>query len=272
MKIKVLLVLSIVGIATTERLCAQFDYPDEISVESPTTWMWAGSYGMIRLGKKVYWDAQFHYRTINTPETQYIGRLAQIYNRHAISVRFTDNFRAAWGGVLRLNFAAERNNPDVVYLRPEPRFWHEYVFAMPLMGRVTAYHRLRIEHRWSIGNAFDADWIYRDRWRYKFFLMIPINKPKMEPGAFYFAPDIEIITQTGKDANASFMEDLRFYPQVGYIANPRLKYGAAMMYTVGQRRNDPFAMTSRWVARLNVYWAIDARRFEEKIPESKFFD
>lgn len=246
-------------------------FPDEISVQSPTTWMWAGSYGMIRLGKRTYWDAQFHYRTINTLETQYVGRLAQIYNRHAINYRFTDNFRAAVGGVLRLNFAADRIDENTKYIRPEPRIWHEYVFAMPF-GRVTAYHRLRIEHRWSIGNNVNAEWLYRDRWRYKFFLMVPINKPKLEPGVWYFAPDIEIITQTGKDARSSFMEDLRFYPQIGYIANPRLKYGAAMMYTLGQSLNNPFNISSRWVLRLNVYWAVDARSFEEKIPISKYFD
>lgn len=251
---------------------AQRDFPESISVQSPTTWMWAGSYGMIRLGKKVYWDAQFHYRTINTEETRYVGRLVQIYNRHAINVQITDRFRAAWGGVLRLNFAAERDNPDINYMVPEPRLWHEYVFAMPLIGRVTAYHRFRIEHRWSIGNSVNAEWIYRDRWRYKFFLIIPINKPKMEPGAFYLAPDIEIITQTGADANASFMEDLRFYPQVGYVANPRLKFGASMMYTMGQDRIDPWDIDSRWVLRLNAYWSIDARGFEDKLPTSKFFD
>lgn len=245
---------------------------DEISIQAPTTWLWAGSYGMIRLGKRTYWDAQFHYRTINTPNTPYVGRLAQIYNRHAINYRVTDNFRVGVGGVLRFNFAADRDNPLIKPVVPEPRIWHEYVFAMPLVGRVIAYHRIRIEHRWSIGNAVDADWLYRDRWRYKFYLMIPINKAKLEPGTYYFAPDVEIITQTGRDARASFMEDLRFYPQVGYIHSPRLKFGAAMMYTMGQRLADPFELTSRWVLRLNVYWALDARRFEEKIPLSNFFD
>lgn len=97
---------------------AQHDYPESISVESPTTWMWAGSYGMIRLSERVYWDAQFHYRTINTEQTRYVGRLVQIYNRHAINVQITDRFRAAWGGVLRLNFAAEKDNPNINYMVP----------------------------------------------------------------------------------------------------------------------------------------------------------
>jgi hypothetical protein len=250
----------------------QAQYPAEISVAAPTTWMWAGSYGMIRVGKRTYWDAQFHYRTINTDNLPYVGRLVQIYNRHAINYRVTDNFRVALGGVMRFNFAENRDDPAINFVVPEPRIWHEYIWAVPLGSRIVAYHRIRIEHRWSKGNGVNADWIYRDRWRYKFYMMIPINKSRLEPGAYYFAPDIEIITQTGRDANASFMEDLRFYPQIGYIASPRLKFGAAMMYTLGQERNDPFAISSRWVARLNVYWALDARKFEDKIPRSKFFD
>lgn len=250
----------------------QLNAQSELRIQAPTTWMWAGSYGMIRIGERIYWDAQFHYRTINTDNVPYVGRLVQIYNRHAINYRVNDQFRVALGGVMRLNFAAERDNPMIKYLRPEPRIWHEYIWAMKPVGRVIAYHRIRIEHRWSIGNSVNADWLYRDRWRYKFFLMIPINKERLVPGAYYFAPDVEIITQTGRDARASFMEDLRFYPQVGYIHSPRLKFGAAMMYTMGQRLADPFELTSRWVLRLNVYWAIDARKFEDKIPISNFFD
>ncbi len=246
--------------------------PEALTVAEPTTWVWLGTYGMVRLTKNMFWDAQLHYRTVNTASVPFVGRSAQLYNRHAINYKVTDNFRVGAGGVLRINFAEDKSNPNTEYIRLEPRLWHEYVFAMPLSARIVAYHRIRIEHRWSKNNNVDADWLFRNRWRYRFFMMIPLNKGKLQPGAYYFAPDVELIAQSGQDARASFLDDIRLSPHFGYIHSPRLKFSAGMMYTTGQTLNDPFDLVSRWALRLNVYWAVDARKFEEKIPKSNYFD
>jgi hypothetical protein len=245
--------------------------PDTAQFDSPNTLLWLGAYGKFRLSDKLFWDAQFHYRTTDFEGTPYVGRLAQIYNRHALNYLFTPNFSASLGGVLRLNFSQNPGDPNFEDLRLEPRIWHEYLFSMPFTNFII-YHRVRIEHRWSQGNRVDADWIYRDRWRYKFYMAIPLNKPKLQPGAFFLTPDVEIIMQSGKRVVDSPLEDLRFNPTIGYIANPRVKYTAGMMYTLGQKLNAGYEYNTRWVMRFNVYISLDFRKFEEKIPEIYIYD
>lgn len=241
------------------------------SVRLPATnALWLGTYSKLRIADKFLWDAQFHYRTVNTENTPLVGRLAQIYNRHAISYMATRNFTMSLGGVLRLNFSPDPDNDAFRYLVLEPRIWHEYLFAVPF-SRFMVYHRLRIEHRWSRPNTVGADWVYRDRWRYKFYMTIPLNNDRLIPGTFYFTPDVEIIMQSGKTITFNPMEDLRIYPQFGYIYSSRVKYGAGLMYSTGQTA-DGYIYNSRWVVRINAYLSFDIRKFVDKIPEIKSND
>lgn len=237
----------------------------------PNTNLWMGTYGKFQLTEKLYWDAQFHYRTGGYEETPFVGRLEQIYNRHGLSYRFRPNFLVTVGGVLRLNFTPQPGNPNFEPVRPEPRIWHEYVWSIPYK-RVIVYHRIRIEHRWSIGNGVNADWIYRDRWRYKFFMVVPLFKPTLNAKTWFFTPDVEIIMQSGKPVGGSPLEDLRIYPQIGYVQNARYKYTAGLMYTTGQSLADPFQYGQRWVIRANVYVSLDFRKTADKIPEIRIFD
>ncbi len=247
------------------------DRPTSSITNPAQTSLWLGGYGKFRLGQKLFWDAQFHYRRNEFDGVQFIGRMGQIYNRHALSYLVTPNLSVSLGPVLRLNFTPDPGNPAFENVVLEPRIWHEYLFAMPF-PRFMVYHRIRIEHRWSRGNQIDADWIYRDRWRYKFYMIIPLNKRALVPGAFFFTPDVEIIMQSGSPIIDSPLEDLRINPSIGYIANPRIKYTAGMMYTTGQTLNNGAYYTNRWILRLNIYMSLDFRKLQERVPETKLFD
>ncbi len=233
--------------------------------------LWMGSYNKFRLSDKLFWRAEFHYRRGNYEGTPFVGRMAQIYNRHAINYLVSPNFSVSLGGVLRLNFTPDPGNDEFEPVVHEPRIWHEYLFVMPF-PRFQVFHRIRIEHRWSKSNRIDADWIYRDRWRYKFYMNIPINNRQLVPGTFYFTPDVEIIMHSGKQVIDSPLEDLRIYPSVGYIVNPRITYTAGLMYTTGQRLNDGTIYRQRWVIRINAYISLDFRKEEKKIPTIKLSD
>lgn len=245
--------------------------PEASQTRSPSSALWTGFYGKFRLSDKLFWDAQFHYRRVGDEDMRFIGRMGQIYNRHAINYLVSENFSVSLGPVLRLNFTPEPGNPDFEDIVLEPRIWHEYLFAMPF-PRFMIYHRIRIEHRWSRSNRVDSDWIYRDRWRYKFYMNIPLNNTKLVPGTFYFTPDVEIIMQSGKAITDSPLEDLRINPSIGYIANPRVKYTIGMMYTTGQNIDAGWDFSSRWVLRVNAYISLDFRKFETKIPEIRIDD
>jgi hypothetical protein len=245
--------------------------PSKSIVNAPTTGMWNGFYGKFRLTNKIFWDAQFHYRRVGDDQLDYVGRMAQIYNRHALSYLVNNRFSVSLGGVLRLNFTPEPGNSNFRNVVLEPRIWHEYLFAMPLWNSMV-YHRVRIEHRWSVGNATDAEWMFRNRWRYKFYMNIPLNKPRLMPGALYFTPDIEIIMQTGARVIDSPLEDFRVNPSLGYIFNPNVKFTAGVMYTTGQTLSAGYVYTSRWILRTNLYISMDLRKKQARIPSTRFFD
>jgi hypothetical protein len=198
--------------------------------EDPSTSLWLGSYMNFQLTDKLFWAGELHFRTTEYDNTPLVGRVAQIYNRHGIKYVASKNFSMTAGGVLRFNFTPQPGNTDFRVLTSEPRLWHEYLFAMPF-DRFMIYHRLRFEHRWNKSNLLDAEFNFRNRYRYKFLMKIPLNKRKLVPGAYYFSPDVELIMQSGKKVIGNPMEDLRIYPHFGYIINPRYGVSAGVMYT-----------------------------------------
>jgi|SRR5690554_16681 len=250
----------------------EYAIPDEAIQEDLGSYLWMGSYNKIRVGERLVWDAQLHYRRGNYNDVPFVGRMAQIYNRHALTYVFNPAFNASVGGVLRLDFTPTPGDETIENLILEPRIWHQYMFIMPF-GRVVLAHRLRVEHRWSRGFDFDSKYIFRNRFRYKINASIPLNKPKLEPGAFYFTPDIEVILQSGKTIVDNPLEDLRIYPQLGYIFSKRLKVGGGLMYTTGQSSNPGgFQYRRRFVIRINAYISLDFRKFENKLPQINLTD
>lgn len=249
---------------------AQTTAPEASVVESQSTLAWLGSYGTFRISEKFYWHAELHYRRRASNKTLFYGEMAQIYNRHGIKYVPTKNFSATVGGVLRLDFNpnAQEGYKSMIL---EPRLWHEYIWTMPF-EHLRIYHRLRFEHRWNRGFENNSDWQFRNRWRYKFLMKIPLNKPKLQPGAFYFSPDVELIMQSGKSVTDNTLEDIRIYPTFAYIASPRLTYSAGLMYTSGQSSEAGFIYKERWIARLSVYLNFDFRKNTQKIPETNFYD
>lgn len=260
----VLLILTPITLEAQER-------PSQANFGEPGTNLWLGSYNKFRISKNLFWRAEFHYRRANYDNTPYIGRMAQIYNRHALNYIVTKNFNVSLGGVLRLDFTPEPGNPELDHVIPEPRIWHEYLFVMP-WPRFQLYHRIRLEHRWSRTNEPASDWTFRNRFRYKFYMSIPLNKPQLVPGAIYFNPDVEIIMQSGKTIIDSPLEDLRLYPSIGYIFSPNVTYTAGMMYTLGQNTNLGSEFRQRWVLRINAYVSLDFRKKEKQVPSIRFSD
>jgi len=245
--------------------------PQEAIFSDATTAFWINNYGSFRLSEKWFWSGEFHYRRAQTENTPYVGRLAQVYNRHGITYLYSKNFSFTAGGVLRFDFSDDKDRENWDHVKIEPRIWHEYLFAIPL-SKMMIYHRLRLEHRWTRSHTEGSDFIFRNRWRYKFMMKIPLNKPKLVPGAYYFNPDIELIMQSGKVVIDSPVEDLRVFPGIGYIYSPRTSFSAGMMYTTGQTLSEGAVFNQRWIFKLNCYIALDFRKFENKIPEIKIRD
>lgn len=240
------------------------DLPESPQFKPPISRLWINTYGNIRVSKHLFWIAQTHFRFQAANGTPFVGHIAQLYNRHALSYLFSKRFNLSLGGVLRVNFntSPEGNERKAV---PEWRIWHQYQFAMPF-PRLMVYHRIRIEHRWSRGYTPAASYIYRNRYRYMIRGKIPLNQPKLKPKTLYLAPEVELIMQSGKAVINSPMEDLRLTATLGYILKPQLTIAGGLMYSQGQELSNGDVFNQKWTVRLHVYFSPDFRRLEKRLP------
>ena len=238
--------------------------PLESEYKEPTTKVWFNSYGVIRIGKRLFWDAQTHFRFQETEATPYIGQIAQIYNRHAIGYIYSKKINFSLGGVLRLNFNTDEDSADR-NLVPEYRIWHQYQFATPLWTAMV-YNRIRIEHRWTQGFEDNSKYIFRNRWRYMLRFKVPLNSHKLKPKTLYVSPEAELIMQSGKAVVASPVEDLRITTTLGYILTPRLTLAGGLMYSMGQDLTNGGIYKQGWTMRFHMYFSPDFRRVRKKLP------
>ncbi|WP_435624444.1 DUF2490 domain-containing protein [Flagellimonas sp.] len=244
--------------------------PEEAEFKDPVGRIWFNTYGNIRISKRLFWDAQTHFRFEETENTPFIGQIGQIYNRHAIGYIYSKSFNVSLGGVLRINFNTDESSEDRSVV-PEWRIWHQYQYAMPL-GSTMFYHRIRIEHRWTQGFAEDSEFIFRNRWRYMLRAKVPLNNYKFEPGTFYVSPEAELIMQSGKAVVASPLEDLRLTTTLGYIIQPRLTVAAGLMYSTGQTLENGGIYKQNWTFRVHLYFSPDFRKVKNKLPSIHFGD
>ncbi len=249
---------------------AQETLPEKATFKDPVTKYWINTYGNIRISKKLFWVAQTHFRFQETENTPFVGQVAQVYNRHALGYIYSKKINFALGGVLRLNFDTKDESEDQNTI-PEYRIWHQYQFAMHV-GIATAYHRFRLEHRWSKSFKENSDYIFRNRWRYMFRLKIPINTPKIEAKTFYIAPEAELIMQSGKTVIDSPLEDLRLHTSFGYIISPQITVAAGFMYNQGQTLGNGGLWKQGWTFRTHLYFSPDFRKTKNKLPEVHFRD
>ena len=245
--------------------------PEESKFKDLTTKYWLNTYGNIRVSEKFFWVAQTHFRFEETKRTPFAGQLGQIYNRHALGYIYSEKINFSLGGVLRINFNTDEDDDEGRNAVTEWRIWHQYQFALPL-GRVIAYHRLRIEHRWTQGFGQDSEFIFRNRWRYMFRLKVPLNSTKIKAKTIYVSPESEIILQSGKAVVDSPLEDLRLSTTVGYVISPNLTVAGGAMYNFGQDLNNGGIFKQGWTIRTHLYYSPDFRKTKNKLPKVHFRD
>ncbi|WP_136465937.1 DUF2490 domain-containing protein [Flagellimonas onchidii] len=249
---------------------AQEVLPSKSKFKDAKTKVWFNTYGKIRISKRLYWDAQTHFRFQETEDTPFIGQIGQVYNRHAIGYIYSKKTNFSLGGVVRVNFNTDESSTARKVV-PEWRIWHQYQFAQPLYSAMI-YHRIRIEHRWTQGFEENSEYIFRNRWRYMLRAKVPLNNYKLESKTLYVSPEAELIMQSGKAVVGSVMEDLRLTTTLGYILTPRVTVAAGLMYSQGQTFDNPGIFKQNWTMRFHVYFSPDIRKVKNKLPAIHFDD
>lgn len=232
------------------------------------TGLWNGIYLKGKFTNKLGYYGEHHYRLANQPDNinSFVGRTRQIYNRAGLNIYFNNYFEAVIGPTLVLNFSPDPTDANLKRVVYEPRIWHQWLFVSPSMGRFKVYNQFRFEHRWKKTNEMDAEFNFTNRYRYKFFSYIPLNKPNIEVGTVFFSPSAEIFLQSGKSVVFNPLEDFRTYNGFGYVLNQKVTLFAGHMWTFGQKKSG-FEYRSSHVIRVNAFIGLDFRKLENKLPE-----
>jgi hypothetical protein len=231
------------------------------------TGLWNGLYLKLRLSEKFGYYAEHHYRLRNSEDDlfDFVGRKRQIYNRAGLNILFNQHFEAIIGPTLVVNYTPYPGNAEYEKITLEPRIWHQWLFIMPEMGRVKLYHQFRFEHRWKRSNEVGAEHNYTNRYRYKLFAYMGLNKKHIEEKTLFFSPSVEIFMHSGKKIVYNPFEDFRTYNGLGYVLNRNITLFAGHMYTLGQAESG-FEYKASHIIRLNVMVGLDLRRLQDRLP------
>lgn len=237
----------------------------ETSLEE--TGIWMGLYVKAKFSEKLGYYGEHHYRVRNSLENvnSFVGRTRQIYNRAGLNIYFNKYFEAVIGPTLVFNYTPQPGNENFEKVTIEPRIWHQWLLIMPQIGRFKIYHQFRFEHRWKRDNNVGAEYDYTDRYRYKLFAYVPLNKREFEKNTFFFSPSAEIFMHSGNSVVYNPFEDFRTYNGFGYILNENVTFFAGHMWTLGQK-NTGFEYRSSHIFRFNVFISLDLRKTENKLP------
>jgi hypothetical protein len=134
----------------------------------------------------------------------------------------------------------------------ETRFWQQ-VTMNHFLSRLKFEHRYRVEQRW-INDS------YRNRFRYRLNVAVPINKNKIGPKTFYVASFGEIFL-TNK---APYYERNRFFAGVGYQAAKWVTIQPGYIHQSDYKNNVTQGKSS---FQLTIGFEIDAHKDpKEKMP------
>lgn len=241
--------------------------------EVEETGVWVGAYLKLRLTDKMFYYGEHHYRRRNSLDNvnDFAGRMRQIYNRAGLMYIFNEYFNVIVGPTLVANYTPRPGDDAYDNVVWEPRIWHQWLFSMPSMGRVKIYHQFRFEHRWKKSNFKGSEFDYTNRYRYKLYAYIPLNKKKIENKTLFLAPSAEIFMHSGKSIVYDPFEDFRVYTGLGYVLNKNITFFGGHMWTFGQKSTG-YEYSKGHIIRLNVFVNLDLRNSKKIIPNVRLDD
>lgn len=176
------------------------------------TGAWTMYFGMNRISDKfsIHTEVQYRNHTFGSINTE------QLLLRTGLNYHFSKKamVTAGYAFVPSYIFESEQKNPEII----EHRIWQQFILTNKI-GRVKFEHRYRIEQRW-------IEQYYKNRFRYRIMLFIPINKPVIEKGSLFVGLYDEIFLNTEKD----FFDRNRLYGALGYQFNKTTNLQVGMLH------------------------------------------
>lgn len=178
---------------------------------------WIMYFGQNRVSEAFSFHTEIQYRN----HTIVPNNIEQLLLRGGLNYHFTANAFATigYGHITGYVFDSEQAKPEVT----EHRVWQQLITTQ-FLGRVKFEHRYRIEQRWVNEN-------YKNRFRYRLMLFVPINRPKIEPGVLFLGFYDEVFVNDQK----TFFDRNRLYGALGYQYSASISIQAGMLH---QQVND----------------------------------
>ena len=164
--------------------------------------------------------------------------IEQMLLRTSANYHFSKNLLICEGYTYVPSYAFEGDvlNPSI----EENRIF-EQLLIKQLAPHVFIEHRLMLEHRWT-------DIFYKNRFRYRLFLTIPLNKKYIEGYTWFFALYDEVFLNIQNEA----FDRNRIYGALGYQFNEYTGMHVGML-------NQSLKNYDKWYFQLMLVWNPDFR-------------
>ncbi len=178
---------------------------------------WLMYFGANRISDdfSIHTEVQFRNHTIIPNNTE------QVLLRTGLNYHFSKKAFATMGYAYIPSYVFE--SPQSEPETREHRVWQQFILTNTI-GRVKFEHRYRLEQRWVNDD-------YRNRFRYRLMLLIPLNNTKIEPGTVFLGLYDEIFIND----EVTFFDRNRLYGALGYQFN---KTTSAQLGLLNQQVND----------------------------------
>jgi len=208
--------------------------PVSVFSQENETGNWLMYFGTNKISDKfsIHTEIQFRNHTITPNNTE------QLLLRTGLNYHFSEKatVTAGYAYIPSFVFDSEQKAPEV----EEHRVWQQFILKNKI-GRVKFEHRYRLEQRW-------VNQDFRNRFRYRLMLVIPLNKPTIEKGTLFVGLYDEIFV----NAKKTFFDRNRLYGALGYQFNKATSVQVGMMH---QQLNN----FSKWHLQIALVFNTDLR-------------
>ncbi len=173
---------------------------------------WIMYFGTNKISEKISIHTEFQYRN----HTLGISNTEQLLPRIGLNYHFSKKaiVTAGYAYIPSYIFDSEQSSPEI----EEHRIWEQFILTNKI-GRVKFEHRYRLEQRF-VNKKF------KNRFRYRIMLFIPLNKPKIEKGSVFLGVYDEVFI----NAKETFFDRNRLYGGLGYQLNKNVNIQTGLLH------------------------------------------
>jgi uncharacterized protein DUF2490 len=175
-----------------------FLIPVSVLAQQDETGNWIMYFGTNKISEQFSIHTEIQYRN----HTLVPNNIEQLLLRTGLNYHFSKKafVTAGYAYIPSYVFESDQKAPEST----EHRIWQQFILNNNI-GRVKFEHRYRIEQRW-------VNQDYRNRFRYRLMLFVPINKPVIEKGTLFVGLYDEIFI----NSKNVFFDRNRLYGALGY--------------------------------------------------------